>query len=259
MDMIKTVLNTPRLREGAIGALGIALGALLCAAIVHAPGASSDWAAWVQAIGSIAAIIGAFAIANQQAIDARKQTHEAMASRTRHLRLVLREIFAATMEQIENIRGMCSMEPERFALSNRHPVHTLPELSASLLTIPLIELELADSAKEIAILLSAMKTIDVELTRFRTCSANVGFRSRNGKHLRPRNRSKSDLRFRNRSDIELKDAHQWCIDRIRASHDLAQSAQARMNALLDRAAAAQPGGAGRETKVPDDLGPTEFR
>ncbi|WP_429551143.1 hypothetical protein [Paraburkholderia sp. MM5477-R1] len=105
MDMIKTVLNTPRLREGAIGALGIALGALLCAAIVHAPGASSDWAAWVQAIGSIAAIIGAFAIANQQAIDARKQTHEAMASRTRHLRLVLREIFAATMEQIENIRG----------------------------------------------------------------------------------------------------------------------------------------------------------
>lgn len=48
-------------------AVGFVLGGLLTAVCLHPPITSQDWAAWVQAVGSIAAIAGSFALARVQA------------------------------------------------------------------------------------------------------------------------------------------------------------------------------------------------
>ncbi|MFM0375173.1 hypothetical protein [Paraburkholderia aspalathi] len=58
---------------------GFALGAVLAAAFVHLPGSSSDWASWIQAFGSIGAILGAAFVVWYQTRDARSQAEQAAA------------------------------------------------------------------------------------------------------------------------------------------------------------------------------------
>lgn len=54
-------------RDTAVGLGGFALGLTIACLITHLPGSSSEWASWVQAVGSIFAIAGAFLVARYQA------------------------------------------------------------------------------------------------------------------------------------------------------------------------------------------------
>lgn len=62
---------------GLMAVTGFALGVVLAAAFVHLPGSSSDWASWIQAFGSIGAILGAAYVVWYQTRDARDQADKA--------------------------------------------------------------------------------------------------------------------------------------------------------------------------------------
>lgn len=54
-------------RDTAVAVAGLLLGLSIACVLVRVPGSSGEWAAWVQAIGSILAIAGAFLVARYQA------------------------------------------------------------------------------------------------------------------------------------------------------------------------------------------------
>nr|WP_254227665.1 hypothetical protein [Burkholderia gladioli] len=54
-------------RETVVGISGLILGLSFACIIAKLPGTSSEWASWVQAVGSIFAIVGAFLVARYQA------------------------------------------------------------------------------------------------------------------------------------------------------------------------------------------------
>jgi len=64
-------------RDTAIGIAGLALGLAMACILVRVPGNSAEWASWVQAVGSILAIVGAFLVARYQA---RKQVEHLQTS-----------------------------------------------------------------------------------------------------------------------------------------------------------------------------------
>lgn len=57
--------------------IGFAAGILLTAVVTYPPGNSGEWAAWVQAVGSVAAIIAAFVIGNRQTKEAIRRERQA--------------------------------------------------------------------------------------------------------------------------------------------------------------------------------------
>ncbi|MCA8113866.1 hypothetical protein [Burkholderia cepacia] len=66
MNRKKIVLNQIK-RDTAVGLAGLALGLAIACILVRIPGDSAQWASWVQAFGSILAIVGAFFVARYQA------------------------------------------------------------------------------------------------------------------------------------------------------------------------------------------------
>jgi hypothetical protein len=73
------------LRNGAIFSVAFLLGAVFTAFLRWPPTQSSDWAAWVQAVGSIVAIFGAYFVGERQSratLRAAHETHQ-LAERTR--------------------------------------------------------------------------------------------------------------------------------------------------------------------------------
>ncbi|WP_334033413.1 hypothetical protein [Burkholderia gladioli] len=63
---MRKILSIQVSRETGVGISGLILGISIACIISKFPGGSSDWASWVQAVGSIAAIIGALWVANNQ-------------------------------------------------------------------------------------------------------------------------------------------------------------------------------------------------
>ncbi|WP_155627423.1 hypothetical protein [Burkholderia cepacia] len=69
--MKKRDLTDNQIRDAWLAVGGFALGVVLVCAVTHMPGGSSDWAAWVQAVGSVIAILAAIWISRDQYV---KQT-----------------------------------------------------------------------------------------------------------------------------------------------------------------------------------------
>ncbi len=65
-NVLRKILSIQVSRETGVGISGLILGISIACIISKFPGGSSDWASWVQAVGSIAAIIGALWVANNQ-------------------------------------------------------------------------------------------------------------------------------------------------------------------------------------------------
>ncbi|WP_081054454.1 hypothetical protein [Burkholderia vietnamiensis] len=66
MNRKKIVINQIIKKDAAIGLAGLVLGLAIACILVRVPGDSAQWASWVQAFGSILAIVGAFAVARYQ-------------------------------------------------------------------------------------------------------------------------------------------------------------------------------------------------
>ncbi|GMG90267.1 hypothetical protein SGO26_09425 [Cupriavidus metallidurans] len=86
---------------GLVG-VGFGVGILLTAVLTFPPGNSGEWASWVQAIGSIGAIWGAFALGKRQATEAEAREEKNRAKRdTEALEAVL-----ALAQQMEKFCGV---------------------------------------------------------------------------------------------------------------------------------------------------------
>ncbi|MGZ2748345.1 hypothetical protein [Burkholderia stagnalis] len=63
-------------RETAVGLSGLILGVSIAGLLSHLPGNSTEWAAWAQAIGTVAVVVGAVWVAYYQVEHARRSAEE---------------------------------------------------------------------------------------------------------------------------------------------------------------------------------------
>ncbi|MEQ5838239.1 hypothetical protein N0A02_02145 [Paraburkholderia acidicola] len=92
-------------RDAMIALAGFALGLVLAAALTHMPGESTAWAAWIQAFGSIAAIIGSFAVVRYQLKQERARAREEAADRDQRKKNGILELCDLAQEQADAAAG----------------------------------------------------------------------------------------------------------------------------------------------------------
>lgn len=133
MTIVSTVKKT--LERAAFKLAGIVLGLVFA---LHLPSSSSDWAAWVQAFGSILAIICAFDLGQRQVNAARKQAQEKEESDDRNKRESIAAIAQNAIMQADSVTRLANATSEDFfRASFSFPVHMLDEAIDSLAAIPL--------------------------------------------------------------------------------------------------------------------------
>lgn len=141
----------------ALAALAIVVAFLVYAFKLHSDGA----AAWVQAIGSIAAIIGAFEVGRRQADAARKQAIDMNAATHRRQREAIAAIVQGSWDQAHSVAQlMVKMPPQLFYQTLLMSVHSIPESRAGLARIPLHELGSYEAVVAITGLLGNLKVIE---------------------------------------------------------------------------------------------------
>lgn len=126
----------------ALVAISIAAVAVIVNMIVSVPELRSDAAAsWVQAVGSIAAILGAFEISRRQGAKARQQAIEMVERANRQRIESVRAIVVHAEEQARAMAETIQVMPyEIFKMTMAAPVLTLDEAAAALSAVPLHEL-----------------------------------------------------------------------------------------------------------------------
>ncbi|MGZ2748346.1 hypothetical protein [Burkholderia stagnalis] len=115
---------------------------------------------WFQAVGSIAAIFGAFAVGRMQEIAARKQADRDHARALQSKRLASRSIADAAYSAILDLRNVIKndrIDWDSFPLFYREDVFA--ELITSISKIPIFELEKAEAAECVIGMQSAMLSI----------------------------------------------------------------------------------------------------
>ena len=119
--------------------------------------APSDWAAWVQAIGSIAAIVGAFLIArNQHTVDRLREIER------RHLEEIRRfEIIQALLAKAnKTVEAIAQLNLEsQFGVVLPEPLEYLDDCRVSIEALPIIDMPHADLAIYCAALPRALREL----------------------------------------------------------------------------------------------------
>ncbi|MBR8037890.1 hypothetical protein KDW40_07970 [Burkholderia cenocepacia] len=88
-------------RDTAAGISGLILGLSIACLLSHLPGSSSEWASWVQAIGSIGAIIGAYFFGKWQAHAAEEQASRAREDVLKGKQLAARTVADAAFNEVK--------------------------------------------------------------------------------------------------------------------------------------------------------------
>ncbi|AOK00380.1 hypothetical protein [Burkholderia vietnamiensis] len=148
----------------AVVALGIVVTFLVYAFKLHSDGA----AAWVQAIGSIAAIFGAFQVGQRQADAARKQALEMdEALHRRKLEAVGAIVQGAWNDIFATSQLLTKMPPEVFLMSLKLPFYSLSESLVALAGVPLYELGSYKAVMSITGLIANLKQVDACVAKIR--------------------------------------------------------------------------------------------
>lgn len=160
-----------------LGAVGLFLGGSLVGWAValyflHPPGGSGDSASWVQAVGSIGAIVGAFAVGNRQADSARRHAVEAIEDRQRKRCEAVAAIVRTAADQVTSMAVLLQKMPVwSFVLYRELPTHSIPEVTNAIAAVPLHDLGSYEAVMGLTDLLANLKSISAELERLeRTAS-----------------------------------------------------------------------------------------
>ncbi|MBU9581341.1 hypothetical protein [Burkholderia multivorans] len=148
-------------RETAVGLSGLVLGISGACLITHSPGGSSEWASWVQAVGSIGAIIGAFAVASRQAREERRQAKELRKLDREQTRAAVLAVAEHANREVSGIEAaFVAMSPMIFQMMrNSAPLFSLTSAIRALDAIPLHETGSADAVWALVSLKSSLEQL----------------------------------------------------------------------------------------------------
>lgn len=122
-------------------ALGIIAGLILLGVFVWKfPTNSQEWAAWVQAIGSIAAIIGSLWVARSQNKASLERVMEAQRLAEESKRMAVFALGEAAVERVKPIKDALEQKDPRSALYRVHHSSVVHSLAGAISAAPIHEL-----------------------------------------------------------------------------------------------------------------------
>lgn len=140
------------------GLLLVGLGKIF---FLHMPTSSSDWASWLQAIGSVGAIIGAFMVGNRQVVEGRRLDAERRAeeeiSRFEKIKALLTNLHVL-------IKAMQNPDAESPSLDPEDPrtIEYMWGIANSLTAIPVLEIPHPDLIVYVFNLVPALRQLEDE-------------------------------------------------------------------------------------------------
>lgn len=167
LDMNK-VLWIGASRDAAVGIAGLILGLSIACLLTHLPGNSGEWASWVQAIGAMAAIAGAYFLGERSASHQWKiatQTRDReLAERRSSLKAVLDEVYVRFKRIEPSLNESGAFSDSAFALvSEEHLGRTLDLLHQ----VPVFELDSGELTREILTIQAACTSLTSLVSQFK--------------------------------------------------------------------------------------------
>ena len=169
----------------ALVGLGVVIAFLIYAFKLHSEGA----AAWIQAIGAIGAIIGAFTVASNQAKNDRRQALDLRRLERKQGRAGIRAVAEhANREAIAIELAFKAMPPFAFQMFVQNtPVISIPDAIRALESIPLHETASADAVAGFIGLKSALQLLHSEVGSYLAAGSTVNKQIFQGRIEGPKN------------------------------------------------------------------------
>jgi hypothetical protein len=143
-------------------------GMMVTAFLRWPPNQSSDWAAWVQAVGSIGAIVGAFEVGRRQAEASRRQAIDLdVLAQQRQVDAIVAVVNHSIDQATASADSFMNMPTDVLRFALQEPIYSLSEATDALLAIPLHEVGTGAAVTQFAQLQVVLKAMQATIDRFK--------------------------------------------------------------------------------------------
>ncbi|AOJ07620.1 hypothetical protein [Burkholderia mayonis] len=155
--------------DTAVGISGFILGLAIACLLAHLPGSSSEWASWVQAFGSIGAILGALWVSERQAksaITSIKLQAEQAARDKRNAAIAIVDAAMDRAKEIESTMSIRDLTTVQIELYKTYDRSIIDGLVRALQGVPLHEIGSSKGVSQLLLFTDQLPFLAIAIQRF---------------------------------------------------------------------------------------------